>query len=207
MGLPLTARQRELLDYLEQFIEAHGFAPTLSEIGRHFGIRSLATVHKHLRNLECKGQIRRLANRSRAVELVPVAKAARARRLPLLGEVAAGKPIEAVEVADTISVPEELIRGRNTFVLRVRGNSMVEEGIWDGDYIVVEGKPTAENGDTVVATIDGEATVKKFYRERGDNIRLQPANETLQPIIARSSAVEIKGVVAAIFRKYHRSRP
>jgi len=207
VGLPLTARQRELLDYVEEFIEAHGYAPTLSEIGRYFGIRSLATVHKHLRNLERKGQIRRLANRSRALELVPVAKAARARRLPLLGEVAAGKPIEPVEGADTIAVPEELGRGRNTFVLRVRGDSMVEEGIWDGDYIVVEGRPTAENGDTVVATINGEATVKKFYRERGGKIRLQPANETLQPIIARSSAVEIKGVVVAVLRKYRRSRP
>jgi len=198
----LTKRQKELFDYLDGYLASHGYAPTLEEIGSQFNLNSLATVHKHLTNLEQKGLIRRTWNHSRAIELVPQARSSSAVELPLLGRVAAGQPIEALETADTIAVPAEFVRRRNTFVLRVVGSSMVGDGILDGDYIVVEERPTADNGETVVATLDGEATVKRFYRERGGRIRLQPANDTMEPIIARERDIEVRGVVVAVLRKY-----
>jgi repressor LexA len=198
----LTKRQKELFDFLDGYLAEHGYAPTLEEIGARFNLSSLATVHKHLTNLEQKGLIRRTWNHSRAIELVPRGAARRAVELPLLGRVAAGRPIEALETIDSITVPEELVRRQNTFVLRVVGSSMVGDGILDGDYIVVEERPNAENGETVVATIDGEATVKRFYRERAGKIRLQPANDAMQPIIARERDVEVRGVVVAVLRKY-----
>jgi len=198
----LTKRQKELFDFLDGYLAEHGYAPTLEEIGARFNLSSLATVHKHLTNLEQKGLIRRTWNHSRAIELVPHGKASSAVALPLLGRVAAGRPIEALETADSIAVPEEFVRRQNTFVLRVVGSSMVGDGILDGDYIVVEERPTAENGETVVATINGEATVKRFYRERAGKIRLQPANDTMQPIVARERDVDVRGVVVAVLRKY-----
>lgn len=201
-GVFLTKRQKELFDYIQAYLARNGYAPTLEEIGAHFKLSSLATVHKHLSNLEEKGLIRRTWNHSRAIELVPQNKEARAVEVPLQGRVAAGRPIEALEQDDTIALPENLIRRDNTYVLRVAGSSMVEDGIWDGDYIVVEERPTAENGETVIATIDGEATVKRFYREKGGKIRLQPANEKMNPITVRASDVEIRGVVVAVMRKY-----
>lgn len=198
----LTKRQKELVDYLDGYITEHGYAPTLEEIGARFNLSSLATVHKHLTNLERKGCIRRTWNHSRAIELVPQARPARALELPLLGRVAAGQPIEALEHADTIAVPEDLVRRGPTFVLKVVGDSMIQDGILDGDYIVVEQRPTANNGETVVAVVDGAATVKRFYRERGNRIRLQPANDTLQPLVVDAAACEIRGVVVAVLRKY-----
>jgi repressor LexA len=198
----LTKRQKELFDYIDDHIAAHGYAPTLEEIGRHFRLSSLATVHKHLSNLEAKGLIKRKWNFSRAIELVPRQKRAAAIELPLLGRVAAGQPIEALERNETFAVPEELVRRQNTYVLRVKGSSMVEDGIWDGDYIVVEERPSADNGETVVALINGEATVKRFYRDKGNKIRLMPANDAMAPIIADAAAVEIRGVVVAVMRKY-----
>jgi repressor LexA len=198
----LTKRQKELFDYLDGYLAENGYAPTLEEIGARFNLNSLATVHKHLTNLEQKGVIRRTWNHSRAIELVRDDKRPAAIELPLLGRVAAGQPIEALEAADTLAVPEEFVRRRNTFVLRVTGDSMVGDGILDRDYIVVEERPTAENGETVVATINGEATVKRFYREKGGRVRLQPANSAMEPIIARDREVEIRGVVVAVLRKY-----
>jgi repressor LexA len=198
----LTKRQKQLYDYLDDYIATHGFAPTLEEIGEHFRLNSLATVHKHLTNLEHKGLIMRKWNFSRAIELVPRQKKSGAVGLPLLGLVAAGQPIEALENHETFTVPEEFIRRQNTFVLRVKGNSMIEDGIWDGDYIIVEERPSAENGETVVALVNGEATVKRFYREKGEKIRLQPANESMQPLIVRDKDVEIRGAVVAVMRKY-----
>ncbi len=198
----LTKRQKELFDYLEGYLARKGYAPTLEEIGAHFHLRSLATVHKHLSNLEGKGLIRRTWNHSRAIELVSQRRASVAVELPLLGRVAAGQPIEALEQTDTIAVPEEFIRRQNTYVLRVVGASMIDDGIFDGDYIVVEERPVAENGETVVANLGGEATVKRFYREKGGMIRLQPANERMPPILARAKDVEIRGVVVAVMRKY-----
>ncbi|MCK6556103.1 transcriptional repressor LexA [Candidatus Binatia bacterium] len=198
----LTKRQKELYDYLGDYIARQGYAPTLEEIGEHFKLASLATVHKHLCNLEEKGLIRRRWNFSRAIELVPQQKPRAAVELPMLGYVAAGRPIEAVEVSDRFTVPEEFVRRQNTFALRVRGDSMVDEGILDGDYIVVEERATAENGETVVAIVNGEATVKKFYRERGDRVRLVPANANMTPLVLKQKDVTVRGVVVAVMRKY-----
>jgi repressor LexA len=198
----LTKRQKEMLDYLDGYIAENGYAPTLEEIGAHFRLSSLATVHKHLTNLEEKGLIRRKWNHSRAVEIVSQRKKTQAIELPLLGRVAAGHPIEAIEVPDSIVIPEDLVRRQQSFVLQVRGDSMVEDGILDGDYIVVEERQTAQTGDTVVAMIDGQATVKKFFREKGGKIRLQPANSRMQPIVVRERDLEIRGAVVAVLRKY-----
>jgi repressor LexA len=200
--MTLTKRQKEILDFIEEGIRAHGYAPTLEEIGERFGLRSLATVHKHVSNLEAKGSIRRKWNHSRAIELVSQRRKARAFELPLLGRVAAGRPIEAIEGDDSIDVPESFVRRRNSYVLRVVGDSMIDEGILEGDHIVVEEKPEPANGDMVVASIDGEATVKRFYREPRGVIRLQPANDRYEPILVRDRDLQIRGVVVAVLRKY-----
>jgi len=199
----LTRRQKEMWDYLQEHIATQGYAPTLEEIGAHFRLSSLATVHKHLTNLEMKGAITRKWNLSRAIEIPAQRKTVNSLELPLLGQVAAGTPIEAVETQDTLTVPIDLVRRPNSaFALRVKGQSMVEEGILDGDYIVVEQRQTAQSGETVVAMVNGEATVKKFFPERGGRVRLQPANGQMQPIIARGKDVEIRGIVVAVLRKY-----
>jgi len=198
----LTKRQKQLYDYIDDFIARHGYAPTLEEIGARFRLSSLATVHKHLTNLEEKGLIKRKWNFSRAIEMVPQQKKAAAVELPLLGYVAAGAPIEALENAESFVVPEEFVRRQNTFALRVKGNSMIDDGICDGDYIIVEQRPSASNGETVVALVNGEATVKKFHRDKGGKIRLIPANESIAPIIVKDRDVVIRGAVVAVMRKY-----
>jgi repressor LexA len=200
--LPLTKRQREILDYLNEFIQQHGYAPSLEEVGRRFGLSSLATVHKHLTNLQEKGFIRRTWNRSRSVELVSTRLGGQAVDLPLLGYVAAGVPIEAVATAESLSVPESFVGKRDTYVLRVRGDSMIEEQIRDGDYVIVENRKTVDNGEMVIALLGGvEVTLKKFYRENG-RIRLQPANPALQPILVDAGQLQIQGVVIGMMRKY-----
>jgi repressor LexA len=199
---PLTKRQREILDHLQEFIQQHGYAPSLEEIGRRFNLSSLATVHKHLTNLQDKGFIRRSWNRSRSVELLSARTGHRAVELPMLGFVAAGSPIEAVASSEMIAVPEDLIGRRESYVLRVKGDSMIDEQIRDGDYVIVEDRKTAETGEMVIALIRGaDVTLKKFYRENG-HIRLQPANPTMQPIIVDASDVQIQGVVVGVMRKY-----
>jgi repressor LexA len=200
--LPLTKRQREILDYLNEFIQDHGYAPSLEEIGRRFGLSSLATVHKHLTNLQEKGFIKRSWNRSRSVELVPTRTGGRALELPLLGYVAAGAPIEAIAGSETIAVPEDLAGKRDTYVLRVKGDSMIDEQIRDGDFVIVEDRKTAENGEMVIALIGGsDVTLKKFYRE-SNRIRLQPANPAMQPLILDAGQVQVQGVVIGVMRKY-----
>ncbi len=199
---PLTRRQREILDYLKEFIDERGYAPSLEEIGARFGLSSLATVHKHLMNLQEKGFIRRAWNRSRSVELVQTRAGGRAVDLPLLGYVAAGEPIEAVVGAETVTVPEDLVGTRETYALRVRGSSMIDEQIRDGDLVVVEDRQVARNGEMVVALLDGtDVTLKTFYREK-NHIRLQPANKALAPIIATPEAVRVQGVVIGVMRRY-----
>jgi repressor LexA len=200
---PLTKRQREILDYLNEFIQQHGYAPSLEEVGRRFNLSSLATVHKHLTNLQEKGFIKRAWNRSRSVELLPSRSGGRAVELPLLGYVAAGMPIEAVASSETIAVPEALVSGkRDSYVLRVRGDSMIDEQIRDGDWVVVEDRRSADNGEMVIALVGGrDATLKKFYKENG-RIRLQPANPAMQPIFADPDGVQIQGVVVGVMRKY-----
>ena len=199
---PLTKRQREILDYLSDFIGQHGYAPSLEEIGRRFGLSSLATVHKHLTNLQDKGFIRRAWNRSRSVELVPTRMGGRALDLPLLGYVAAGAPIEAVVSDETVTVPEDLVGTRDTYALLVRGDSMIDEQIRDGDLVVVEDRQTARNGEMVIALLEGsDVTLKKFYREN-DHIRLQPANDAVAPIVVRADKVQVQGVVVGVMRRY-----
>ncbi|MGH7893098.1 MAG: transcriptional repressor LexA, partial [Candidatus Binatia bacterium] len=178
-----------------------GYAPTLHEIGRHLKVSSVATVHKHLRKLEDKGAVRRLTHQSRALSVVPSRKAAAGARIPLLGTVAAGTPIEPIEVPGAITVPEEFLGRGDTFALRVRGDSMIDDGIHDGDVVVVESGREAPNGSTVVALVAGEATVKKLYRKRG-RIHLVPANERMAPIVVRENEVEIRGIVIALLRRY-----
>lgn len=203
MMATLTKRQKQMVDFLQNYISEHGYAPTLAEVGQYFGLSSLATVHKHLRNLEQKGVIRREHNHSRALEVSnrdehPTAP----REVPLLGQVAAGHPIEAVESQETISVPEDFVRRDDTFCLRVKGESMIEDGIRDGDYIIVEGRDVANNGETVVALLGNEATVKRYYREADGRIRLQPANSTMDPIFVSEGDLRIRGVVVGLMRRY-----
>jgi repressor LexA len=200
--LPLTKRQREILDYLNEFIQAHGYAPSLEEVGRRFGLSSLATVHKHLTNLQEKGFIKRAWNRSRSVELIPTRSGGRAVELPLLGYVAAGAPIEAIATAETIAVPEDLVSRRDTYVLRVKGDSMIDEQIRDGDYVIVEDRKTATDGEMVIALVGGaDVTLKKLYRDNG-RVRLQPANPAMQPMLLNPDHVQVQGVVVGVMRKY-----
>jgi repressor LexA len=199
----LTRRQKEILDYVGRHIERKGYAPTIEEIGDHFGLSSLATVHKHLTNLQEKGLIKRAWNRSRALELVPTQVAVRAVELPLLGRVAAGTPIEAVSSTETIFVPEDMVGKKSTYVLQVKGDSMIEEQIRDGDYVIVEDRTTARDGEMVIALLEGEnVTLKKIYREGGGKIRLQPANSRMKPLFVDQDDVRVQGVVIGVLRKY-----
>jgi len=202
--MPLTKRQREILNYLTTYAEQNGFAPSFEEIAEYFSYNSLATVHEHLTNLERKGYIKRNYNESRAIEILPSEATPRALELPLLGSVAAGMPIEAMEANETFCVPEQMVsRGGNHYVLRVRGNSMVDEHIRDGDFVVVTERQRADNGEMVIALVHGtSATVKKYYRERDGRIRLQPANETMQPIYVHENDVKIQGIVVGVMRRY-----
>ena len=202
--MSLTKRQREILTYLATYSEEHGYAPSFEEIATRFNYNSLATVHEHLTNLERKGYIKRAYNESRGIELVPSEVFPRAAALQLLGTVAAGVPIEAVQTPESISIPEDLVRrSGNHYVLRVRGNSMIDEQIRDGDFVIVNEKHTADNGEMVIALIDGtSATVKKFYRERDGRIRLQPANETMNPIYVHENDISIQGIVVGVLRRF-----
>ena len=199
----LTRRQKEILDYLGRYIERRGYAPTIEEIGEHFGLSSLATVHKHLSNLQEKGLVKRAWNRSRALELVPAKVEVRAVELPLLGRVAAGTPIEAVTGTETIFVPEDMVGRRDTYVLQVKGDSMIDEQIRDGDYVIVEDRQAAKDGEMVIALLDGEnVTLKKLFRERDGRVRLQPANSALRPTFVDPRALRIQGVVIGVLRRY-----
>ena len=202
--MPLTKRQKEILDHIDGFIAELGYAPSFEEIAHHFGYSSLATVHEHLSNLERKGYIRKSYNESRSIELVKPEEGPQAVELPLLGAIAAGLPIEAVHQTETFAVPPDMVRrGRDNYVLKVQGDSMIDEQIRDGDYIVVSQQDNADNGQMVVALVDGEAaTVKKLYREPGNRIRLQPANERMDPIIVDSRQVQVQGIVVGVIRKY-----
>lgn len=204
LDMPLTRRQKQILDYLQNYIQDHGFAPSFEEIAEHFSFASLATVHEHLTNLQRKGYIRRGYNESRSIELVPPPGQSGATELPLLGEVAAGEPIEAVTVPETIPVPNDLLPRRgHAYVLRVRGESMIDEHIQDGDYVVVQGREAADNGEMVIALVDGtSATVKRLFREPGGWIRLQPANDRVPPLRVHEDNILIQGIVVGVIRKY-----
>jgi repressor LexA len=197
----LTRRQKELLDFIRRYIKRRGYAPSLAEMRVHLKLSSLATVHKHLRLLEEKGAIRRLPGRSRALEVCTSPADAQGNRVPLLGRVAAGTPIEPIEVDESVTIPDELLGHGETFALRVQGDSMIDDGIHDGDVVLVERQATADNAQTVVALLDGEATIKRFYRRR-DGVHLEPANPALSPVVVSPERVEIRGVVVALLRRY-----
>jgi repressor LexA len=207
--MALTKRQKEVLNYLVSFINKNGYSPSFEEIARSMKLTSLATVHKHLSTLEKKGFIRRGYNQSRSIEVTQLPRPVREEilerhvvELPLSGRIAAGRPLEAVEENETISLAD-FARGQNTFVLQVKGESMRDDHIIDGDFIVVEQTQVANSGEIVVALVgEDEATVKRFYRETGGKIRLQPANSQMAPILVAANDVRIQGRVVGVLRKY-----
>jgi repressor LexA len=202
--MSLTRRQHEILAYLSAYSEENGYAPSFEEIAEQFSYNSLATVHEHLSNLQRKGYIKRSYNESRSIEILPSEAFTRSLELPLLGTVAAGAPIEALQTQETFSVPEDFVRRSGShYVLRVRGNSMIDEQIRDGDFVVVNERQSADNGEMVIALLEGHsATVKKYYRERDGRIRLQPANETLTPMYVHENDIRIQGIVVGVLRRY-----
>src|SRR6266567_3327578 len=204
--MAITKRQRQVYDFLYEFVQQHGYSPSFEEMGSGLGLSSLATVHKHVSNLEKKGLLKRDYNRSRSIDVLPIrGMFKRAQKpelaLPLMGRIAAGQPIEAVENPETISLGD-ITRSKDVFVLQVKGESMKDEHIVDGDYVLVEKADSARDGEIVVALVDGtEATLKRFYRE-GANIRLQPSNAAMKPIMVPARSVQLQGRVIGVLRKY-----
>jgi repressor LexA len=200
--MAITRRQKEVIDFLSSFTATHGYSPSYEEIAEGLGLNSLATVHKHVTNLQNKGLLQRAHNRSRSIDVLPQRTPRRAMdRLPLMGRIAAGKPVEAIETAETISLGD-IIGNREVYALEVRGDSMRDEHIVSGDYVLVERTRTAREGEIIVALVDGsDATLKRFYRE-GNQIRLQPSNAEMAPIYAPAASVTIQGKVLGILRKY-----
>jgi len=196
----LTKKQAEILNYLVEYINNHDYPPSIREIGANFGLTSPATIHAHLRHLQQKGYLSSSSS-PRSIRLsAKVFRSGAAVQLPLAGLIAAGQPIEAVEDKEMITVPADLVRDHNSFVLQVKGESMIEEGILDGDYVIVEQNYYPKNGDVVVALLDNTyATLKKYFREKS-RIRLQPANKAMKPIFAKNPAIQ--GIVRGIFRKF-----
>jgi len=202
--MPVTAKQRRVFEFIRRYIESNHEPPTIAEIGRQFQMSSSASVHAILIALEREGLIKRTPNVSRGIQIVEQETAGdESNDIPLLGTVAAGQPIEAILSHDTVSVPKDMQGRGRTFALRVRGDSMIDENIQDGDIIVVASQKTADNGQVVVALIDGTyATVKKFYREP-EFIRLEPANPQFKPIFIKTpERIQIQGVVRGLIRKY-----
>jgi len=204
--MAITKRQRQVYDFLYEFIQRNGYSPSFEEIGDGMGLSSLATVHKHISNLEKKGLLKRDYNRSRSIDVLPIRGMFKRPQkpelaLPLLGRIAAGQPIEAVENPETISLGD-ITRSKDVFVLQVKGESMKDEHIVDGDYVLVEKTESARDGEIVVALVDGtDATLKRIFRE-GANIRLQPSNATMKPIMVPAKSVQLQGRVIGVLRKY-----
>jgi repressor LexA len=204
--MAITKRQRQVYDFIHDFIQRNGYSPSFEEIGDGLGLSSLATVHKHVSNLEKKGLLKRDYNRSRSIDVLPVRgifkrQPPKELALPLLGRIAAGQPIEAVENPETISLGD-ITRSKDVFVLQVKGESMRDEHIVDGDYVLVEKVNNARDGEIVVALVEGtDATLKRIYRE-GVNVRLQPSNMAMKPIIVPAKSVQLQGRVIGVLRKY-----
>lgn len=201
-SLPLTRRQRDILEFLKDYVDRQGISPTLEEIAEHFGVNKV-TVFGHVAEMERKGVLKRRARGvSRGLEIVDQEsdEPAGAPALPVLGKIAAGAPIETIEEPEQLDLGALIPEGRDVYALEVAGTSMIEDAIADGDIVLIERRETARNGETVVAVLpDGEATLKRFYREKG-RIRLQPANSTMEPIY--TDEVEIRGVVCGVVRRY-----
>jgi len=208
--MALTRRQKQVYDFLAGFVEKHGYSPSFEEIGEGLGLSSLATVHKHVSNLEEKGLLKRDYNRSRSIDLVKprgrmrqaLGQSANAGlTLPLMGRIAAGRPVEALENPESISLAD-FTRSKDVYVLQVTGESMQDEHIVNGDYVLVEKTSIARDGEIVVALVSGsDATLKRIYTE-GDKIRLQPSNTEMQPILVPAAEVQIQGRVIGVLRKY-----
>jgi repressor LexA len=204
--MAITRRQRQVYDFISEFVQEKGYSPSFEEIGEGLGLSSLATVHKHISNLEEKGLLKRDYNRSRSIDILPLKPRAKnlpppVASLPLVGRIAAGKPIEQVETPESISLAD-FTRSKDVFVLEVTGESMQDEHIVDGDFVLVEKTPAARNGEIVVALVDNsETTLKRFYKE-GEMIRLQPSNAKMQPIMVPAAQVQIQGRVIGVLRKY-----
>lgn len=199
---PLTKRQKEVLDYIREFIDENGFSPSYREIAHFFELSSTGTIAEYVSILQEKGYLTKDAMEARAIQLTPTFDdGEECFAIPLSGVIDAGRPIEAIRTNETIDIPRDMI-GARTFALRVRGESMIDEGILDGDYVIIEQTNSPRNGDIVVALIDNaNATLKKFYAEK-DNIRLQPANKTMKPMLFRKSQVTIQGKVKGVIRKF-----
>ncbi|KKQ90853.1 MAG: LexA repressor [Berkelbacteria bacterium GW2011_GWA1_39_10] len=194
----LTKRQKEILDFISEYIASHDYAPSYREIAEFFHLSSIATVADHLDNLKEKGFLTKDYNEARSLQLTPRWDE-RSFEIPLMGVIAAGSPIEAIRTNETIDIPKDMM-GKHVFALKVRGNSMIEDGIFDGDYIIIEQTDSPRNGEIVVALLDNEnATLKRFYREK-DHIRLQPANSNYKPI--RTKRVVVQGRVKGVIRKF-----
>jgi repressor LexA len=198
----LTKRQKEIVDFLREYRAEHGISPTQREIREKFHLSSFGTIQKHLKRLEEKGALSRQWNRSRGIS--PAEEERKGREVALFGYVAAGRPIEPFPDEETIEVPSSLLGKGEHFVLRVRGDSMIEDGIRDGDYVVVARRSTAQNGQTVVALVRGEATLKKYYSE-GSRVRLQPANASMKPLTVDAQDLTLQGVVTGLIRDYSRA--
>lgn len=208
--MALTKRQKEVLDFIADFVEEHGYSPSYEELAHGLNLASLATVHKHIQALESRNYLRRLFNQSRSLEVAPKyvqerrkgRSLPRAAEVPLAGRIAAGAPVEAIEGQDTLQFADFTGKG-DTFALQVSGESMIEDHILSGDYVLVERASDASDGEIVVALIAGsETTLKRLYREPGGKIRLQPANSSMQPILVDAQDVRIQGRVLAVLRKY-----
>ena len=200
--MQLTKQQTRVYSYLETYLRRKGRPPSYQEIQDYFGFRSLNSVVKHLKQLERKGYLESpWGNQKRAFRLLPLRTTA--ATIPFLGRVAAGAPIEAVDIPEAVEVPESLLAGGNNFALQVQGESMIDEGIRDGDVLIIRKQDHADNGQTVVAQIEGEATIKKFYQRDG-RVELRPANEELKPLVVPAEKVEIIGVVVGLVRHYKR---
>lgn len=209
-AMALTRRQKEVMDYLASFIEKHGYSPSYEEIAAGLGLASLATVHKHVQALEAKQYLRRNYNHSRSLEIGERYFAEeKARRpapseavIPLLGRIAAGAPVEAIPNPEPLHF-SDFVGNDNTFALQVRGESMIEDHICSGDFVLVEKSDSVKNGDIVVALVDGaEATLKRYYAEPDGRVRLQPANAAMDPIFVDAANLQIQGRVLAVMRKY-----
>jgi len=200
--MKLTEKQKEFLGFVSEYIRDWSRPPSFEEIRSHFGFNSYNTVTTYLKTLERKGYVR-LPDRKNLKRSIEVISPVETRRFefPLLGRVAAGKPIEAVETVDAIEVPPSMIGQGDHFVLLVKGDSMQEDGILDGDFIIVRKQPAAENGETVVALINNEATVKKYY-QRDDSVELRPAHSGMAPILLHRGDLQIQGKVVGVMRQY-----
>lgn len=199
--MALTRRQKQIFDYIKEFIVANGYSPSLEEIGRHFGLSSVATVHKHVTNLVRKGLLRRSWNQNRSIEVVDEEQAPRAVDIPLLGHIPAGRPVDAGTDRESLSVPSWMVGAGRTYALKVAGDSMVDEHIRDGDYVIVEERRSADDGQLVLALIHGEdVTLKKLYAE-GEQVRLQPANRRFDPVVVPADRLEVRGIVRGVVRK------